>query len=60
MHPPLTIESVDVRAVMVPLKRTPVLKHISLPPRWPIILIDLHMEEGVVGRSYLQPYLPMR
>ena len=58
MHPPLTIQSVDVRAVMVPLKRMPVLKHISLPPRWPIILIDLHMQEGVVGRSYLQPYLP--
>jgi mandelate racemase len=58
MHPPLTIRSVDVRAVMVPLNRTPVLKHISLPPRWPIILIDLHMQEGVVGRSYLQPYLP--
>jgi mandelate racemase len=58
MHSPLTIESVDVRCVLVPLKRTPVLRHIPLPPRWPIILIDLHMREGVVGRSYLQPYLP--
>ena len=24
---------------------------------WPLILIDLHTEEGVVGRSYLEPYL---
>ncbi len=24
----------------------------------PIILIDLFTEEGVVGRSYLKPYLP--
>ena len=23
---------------------------------WPIILIDLHTEEGIVGRSYLEPY----
>lgn len=57
VHPPLTIESVDVRAVLVPLKRTPVLKSMS-PPAWTIILIDLHMQGGVVGRSYLQPYLP--
>ena len=25
--------------------------------RWPLILIDLHTEEGIVGRSYLEPYL---
>ncbi len=24
---------------------------------WPLILIDLHTEEGIVGRSYLEPYL---
>jgi hypothetical protein len=27
-------------------------------PHLPIILIDLFTEEGVVGRSYLKPYLP--
>ncbi len=25
---------------------------------WPIILIDLTTEEGIVGRSYLEPYVP--
>ena len=25
---------------------------------WPLILIDLETEEGVIGRSYLEPYLP--
>ena len=24
---------------------------------WPMILIDLYTEEGIVGRSYLEPYL---
>ena len=24
---------------------------------WPLILIDLHTEEGVIGRGYLEPYL---
>jgi hypothetical protein len=24
---------------------------------WPLILIDVHTEEGIVGRSYLEPYL---
>jgi len=22
---------------------------------WPVIVIDLHTEEGIVGRSYLDP-----
>jgi mandelate racemase len=25
---------------------------------WPLILIDLYTEEGVIGRSYLEPYIP--
>jgi mandelate racemase len=25
---------------------------------WPLILIDLYTEEGIVGRSYLEPYIP--
>jgi mandelate racemase len=24
---------------------------------WPLILIDLHTEEGVIERSYLEPYI---
>jgi mandelate racemase len=48
----LTIKSVDVRAVCVPLRRP-----VGLFKEWPLILIDLHTEQGVTGRSYLEPYL---
>jgi mandelate racemase len=25
--------------------------------RWPLLLIDVRTEQGIVGRSYLAPYL---
>ena len=40
----------------MPLRR-PVVSKVGLFRDWPLILIDLHTEEGVVGRSYLEPYL---
>jgi mandelate racemase len=52
----LTLKSVDVRAVVVPLRR-PVVSKVGLFEDWPLILIDLYTNEGVVGRSYLEPYL---
>ncbi len=52
----LTLKSVDVRPVVVPLKR-PVVSRVGLFKDWPLILIDLQTEEGIVGRSYLAPYL---
>lgn len=52
----LTLRSVEVRAVSLPLKR-PVVSKVGLFDSWPMILIDLHTEQGVVGRSYLEPYL---
>jgi mandelate racemase len=52
----LTFRSVDVRAVLVPLRR-PVISKVGLFSHWPMILIDLQTEEGIVGRSYLEPYL---
>ena len=52
----LTIESVSVRPVLLPLKR-PVVSKVGLFDEWPLILIDLYTEEGIVGRSYLEPYL---
>jgi mandelate racemase len=56
MRPQLTLKSVRARPVVVPLKR-PVVSKVGLFERWPIILIDLYTNEGVVGRSYLEPYL---
>jgi mandelate racemase len=52
----LTYESVRVRAVLVPLKRK-VISRVGFFDRWPLILIDLQTKEGVVGTSYLEPYL---
>ena len=54
--PHLTLRSVELRPVSVPLKR-PIVSKVGLFDRWPLILIDLHTDEGIVGRSYLEPYL---
>ena len=56
MFEKLTFRSVDVRAVLIPLRR-PVTSKVGSFDQWPVILIDLHTEEGVTGRSYLEPYL---
>ena len=39
-----------------PTKR-PVVSKVGLFDRWPLVLIDLHTDEGIVGRGYLEPYL---
>ena len=52
----LTFHSVDVRAVVLKLRR-PVVARIATIGEWPLILIDLKTEEGIVGRSYLEPYI---
>ena len=54
--PRLTYDSVVVRPVSVPLRRK-VVSRVGFFDHWPIILIDLHTKEGVIGRSYLEPYL---
>jgi mandelate racemase len=51
----LTLASVQARPVVLPLKR-PVVARIATITEWPLVLIDLVTEEGVVGRSYLEPY----
>lgn len=53
---PITIESVTIRHVLLPLKREPVLHYMKFSG-WPVILIDLQTSDGVVGRSYLLPYV---
>jgi len=52
----LTFKGIDARPVLVPLSR-PVVSRVGLYEQWPLILIDLHTEEGIVGHSYLAPYL---
>jgi mandelate racemase len=52
----LTFKSIQARPVVLKLKR-PVTARIATITDWPLILIDLHTEEGIVGRSYLEPYV---
>jgi len=56
-RPSLTIRSLRVRAVVLELKR-PIVARIATITQWPVILIDLETDEGIVGRSYLEPYVP--
>lgn len=55
-RPRLTVRSVRARPVLVPLKRA-IVSRVGLFDDWPLILIDLETDEGVVGRSYLEPYV---
>jgi mandelate racemase len=52
----LTLARLQARPVVLKLKR-PVVARIATITEWPLILIDLHTAEGVVGRAYLEPYL---
>lgn len=52
----LTIRGLRARAVVLALKR-PIVARIATITDWPVILLDLETEEGIVGRSYLEPYV---
>ena len=52
----LTFESVRVRAVSIPMRR-PIVAKVGTFAEWPFILIDVKTKEGIVGHSYLEPYL---
>ncbi len=52
----LTFKSLRARPVVLNLKR-PVTARIATITEWPLILIDLYTEEGITGRSYLEPYV---
>ena len=52
----LTMRGLTARPIILKLKR-PIVARIATITEWPVILIDLQTEEGVVGRSYLEPYL---
>ena len=52
----LTLREIKARPVVLKLRR-PVVARIATISEWPLILIDLVTEEGIVGRSYLEPYI---
>src|SRR3712207_7368253 len=51
----LTVRGLAARPVVLRLNR-PVVARIATITDWPMVLIDLHTEEGVTGRAYLEPY----
>ena len=51
----LTFKAIKARPVVLKLER-PVVARIATITEWPLILIDLYTNEGVIGRSYLEPY----
>ena len=53
----LTLQQIRARPLILRLKR-PIVARIATITDWPLILIDLETEQGVTGRSYLEPYLP--
>ena len=55
--PSLTFKEIKARPVICKLTR-PAVARIAAMTHLPIILIDLFTDEGVVGRSYLKPYVP--
>jgi mandelate racemase len=54
--PTLTLRSLRARPVVLTLKR-PVVARIGTITQWPLVLIDLATEEGIIGRAYLAPYI---
>jgi mandelate racemase len=51
----LTLKGLRARPVVLKLER-PIVARIATITDWPLILIDLDTEEGITGRSYLEPY----
>jgi mandelate racemase len=52
----LTVRDVVVRLVVVPFAR-PLATKVGHFAQWPLVLIDIHTEQGPTGRGYLAPYL---
>ena len=53
--PKTTIRSINVRAVVVPLRR-PVIAGIGRFDTWPLVLVDVETTGGIVGQAYVAPY----
>lgn len=52
----LTFDRIEARPIVLKLQR-PIVARIATITDWPLVLIDLHTREGIVGRAYLEPYI---
>jgi mandelate racemase len=55
--PALTLRGIVARPVVLSLER-PIVARIATITEWPVILVDLHTDQGVTGCAYLEPYTP--
>lgn len=53
--PKTTVRRVDIRAVLVPLRR-PVIASIGRFDSWPLVLVDVETSGGITGQAYVSPY----
>lgn len=53
--PNLTLERLVARPIVLKLQR-PIVARIATIADWPLVLINLHTHQGVIGHSYLEPY----
>jgi mandelate racemase len=51
----LTLDKVVVRVVQIPMRR-PIVAKLGEFRHFPYVLTDVYTREGVIGRSYLEPY----
>jgi mandelate racemase len=54
---PLTIKCIRARPLLLKLER-PIVAKIATISDWPVILVDLFTNQGIIGRSYIEPYAP--
>jgi mandelate racemase len=54
--PALTVRRLTATPVVLQLARS-IVARIATITEWPVILVNLETEEGIIGRSYLEPYV---
>ena len=52
----LTFSKVIIRGADIPLKR-PIVSHLGVFKTWPYLCLDVFTKEGIIGKSYISPYL---
>lgn len=57
-HSPLSIRHVAARAVVAPIAR-PVRTAVGVIPAAPLVLLDVHTDQGITGHAYLFGYTPL-
>ena len=52
----LTLDKIEIRGALVP-KEIPIVAKVGQFSEWPFVIVDVYTKEGVIGTSYLEPYV---